>query len=276
MLACLLVTKRMNRSDVARVAVLLQQRLRLSHEAVGKHLRRATVDTVIQLFARRVETQPQNPKAEQRVPSLFLPQSAHGARAARHTSIALTSFGASLGCIFAAEVESSRCRIRWRYAGPLSAARARRRWRISSERCGPGNSPSNRARRYSPVPPTTIGKRPRCAMSQHRRACLPGILPCREGLIRIGNINQVMWNPAAIFLRRLGSPDLKVAINSNRVATYDLSRKSLCQRNGERTLAGPGRSKNDNEQRFRRRRRHSTRAPGNRSTEAYERNHQNH
>ena len=60
-----------------------------------------------------------------------------------------------------------------------------------------------------------------------RRACLPGILAGREGFAGIGNINQVMRNARAIFARRLGGPDFKVAIHSNRIAADDLSGESV-------------------------------------------------
>ena len=52
-----------------------------------------------------------------------------------------------------------------KYSDPRRAALSRSRSRNSSSRGGAGASPSSSARRYSPVPPVTIGSRPRAFIS---------------------------------------------------------------------------------------------------------------
>ena len=86
----------------------------------------------------------------------------------------------------------------------------------------------------------------------NRRPRLPGILAGGERLTRFGDIDQVMRNSAAIFARRLGSPDLEVAINRNRVATDNLAGELLRECNRECRLARSRRSENDDQQRIRR------------------------
>ena len=65
----------------------------------------------------------------------------------------------------AAASGSTRASMRCSVASPRRSATFSRRRRRSASRDGPANRPRRRARRYSPVPPATIGSRPRATIS---------------------------------------------------------------------------------------------------------------
>ena len=111
------------------------------------------------------------------------------------------------------------------------------------------------------------------------RARLPRILP--GGKPSVGSATSIRWcrNTGAVFARRLGRPDFKVAINSNRVATDDLAGELLGERDGQSGLSRGRWPEDDDQQRIRRcgkMRRHSPRAPGNGLAEPHEGDEQNH
>ncbi len=132
------------------------------------------------------------------------------------------------------------------------------------------------ARRYSPVPPTTMGRWPRCAMSLNRRARLAGVFASRKSFTGIGDIDQVMRNSRAICTRRLGSSNLEVAINRNRVATDDFASKLFARWMASAVLpepVGPRMTTSSGSDEVCS---HSPRAPGNGLAKTQKRNQQNH
>ena len=93
-----------------------------------------------------------------------------GCRARIETSRARIIFCVSRGWMRQAACESSRRSIRCKNSRPRFSARCLNRARKASDRAGPRKSPRSRARRYRPVPPTTIGSFRRAWMEA--RTCL--------------------------------------------------------------------------------------------------------
>ena len=60
------------------------------------------------------------------------------------------------------------------------------------------------------------------------RACLR-VFAGGERLVRLGDVEQMMWNECALLARRLGCADLKIAIQSDRIATDDFAGELLAQ-----------------------------------------------
>ena len=110
-----------------------------------------------------------------------------------------------------------------------------------------------------------MGSRWRAGNVRNRCSRLPRILTCGEWLAGLGDIEKMMRHQRPLLACWLGRADLEVAIDGYRIATDHFAGELLRKSDRKRRLARTCRSQDDDQKRFRLRRRrsaHSTRTPG--------------
>ena len=97
------------------------------------------------------------------------------------------------------------------------------------------------------MPPAITGSRPRPVMpamaSRARRANSPAVNSC----VRIDDIDQVVWNPAAFFRRQLGGADIEVAEDLQGIAVDDFTVEFFSDCEGQIAFSGAGGTDNRNQ-----------------------------
>ena len=173
-----------------------------------------------------------------------------GLRAARQTSIARISLGVSFAWMRAAVAGSRRVSSRCRWSFPCFCCDWREAGAEIVLASGTGKEPfSKRAqvKARSTRDNGQPGSRRNLAQSSTGQTA---VFARSEGLVGIGNINQVMRKTRAFFRGWLGGAQVHAAINGYRVATDDLAAESLAERQRKRRLAGTRRPQNENHKRF--------------------------
>jgi hypothetical protein len=71
-------------------------------------------------------------------------------------------------------------------------------------------------------------------------AGLPAVVAGGEGLVGVGDVDEVMRDAGALFGCGFGGAEVHAAIDGDGIATDDFSVEALGERAGERSFAAPG------------------------------------
>ena len=204
----------------------------------------ARVDPRVQHLALHRQPDQQRRVAQLRAPQLRRPLRRLELPASSSSSARTTrwrSFGSMPSAAHAARRASRACSA----GAPCRCSSAVQRSRAPSRRRRAQSSSVSAARRYSPVPPTTIGRRPACEQPVDLGVRELGVLPRAEGRVERQERHQAMLQLRALRRRRHAGERLEARVHLQRVGGHGdrvltAGAQQLGQRDRDRGLADAG------------------------------------
>src|SRR6185437_3266245 len=238
------ISKRSERAAI--IAIFLHQSSALLDETAVKHLRGASVDAVIQRSTRRIESNAKNGVACKRFARVLTPVRGNGTAGNERDLDGADDLGKVVG------VDGTRRR---RIETRENAMQPRRMLLRANSKLRTQSFVALRPRRQpfeqsAQIEASATGNDRQFATLRDSRDGLASktrIVSRCAWLVRRKDVQQMMRHERAFFARRFRGADLHAAVDRDRVAGDNLSRKAGREREGERGLAA-GRGAGDNKQ----------------------------